>query len=126
MSTLPEVTTYLEALSPERRQCIEQVRTAILKRLPDAIETMHYNMPTYAHKGHLVAALASQKLYMSLYILPHDLLPHFADDIAPFNCGKSCIRFKKLEEAQVELLARIVHYASDHYPESKLYGKMPA
>ena len=43
------------------------------------------------------------------------------------NCGKSCIRFKILEEGDVDLVERIIMYVGTTYmgvaPELKMFAK---
>lgn len=61
---------------------------------------------------------------MALYIMPYDLLDNFAEELKGFNCGKSCIRFKALDEGEIDILIRILDFVGPNYPKSKFYGKM--
>ena len=88
---------YLAALPEKRRQPIDTVRTLILETVPGAEESMRYGMPTYDVNGSPLAALASQKQYMSLYVDVDELAAHKAA-FSHLNCGKSCIRFRKLDD----------------------------
>lgn len=75
------VEEYLAELSPERRSEIATVRKVILDNLPDGyVERMQYGMISYVipletypvtyNKQPLgLASLASQKNYMSLYLM---------------------------------------------------------
>ena len=67
------VDAYLEALPAERRQALETIRTLMREAAPDARETMHYGMPTYDLAG-MLFAFASQKRYMSLYVIETDVV----------------------------------------------------
>ena len=58
---------YFEALEPDRKQALESLRTLIMQLAPEIKETMRYNMPTY-QLDEVIAAMASQKHYMSLYL----------------------------------------------------------
>ena len=121
-----QVQAYLDALTGDRRDAIDQVRSAILQALPGVVEDFRYKMPTFHVDGQIVAALASQKQYMALYIMPYDLLEPLKPELSKFNMGKSCIRFRKLEEGDVALFTRVVTHAAEQYPNSSLYGKMPS
>jgi uncharacterized protein YdhG (YjbR/CyaY superfamily) len=43
-----EVEAYFQALAPERRSALEELRSLILEAAPDGVETMRYRMPTNA------------------------------------------------------------------------------
>ena len=118
------ISNYFENLSEDRKKNIEDVRELIKMTYPDIEETMHYKMPTYVLNDEILCALASQKQYMALYIMPHDLLEDFRDELEKYDCGKSCIRFKKLENEDLELFERILQYTGKNYPKSEFYGKM--
>ncbi len=72
---------YLAELTPDRRESIAAVRDVILSHLPTGyVETMQHGMIAYVipleeypvtYNGHpsVYAQLASQKSYMSLYLM---------------------------------------------------------
>ena len=86
---------------------------------------MDYKMPTYDIDGFIHFALASQKHYMALYVMHYDLLDHFAEPLSKYNCGKSCIRFKKLEEDTFSLLREIIIYCYQNAERSTFYKRYP-
>lgn len=124
------VAQYLAELPPERRQAIEAVRQTILQNLDaDYEEGMQYGMIGYfvPHRIYpagyhcdpklplCFAALASQKNYMSIY------LPVYADSAEErafraawiktgkkLDMGKCCIRFKKLDDVALDVIARTI------------------
>lgn len=120
------VSEYLNKLPEDRKKIIEDVRKLIKMTHPEIEETMHYKMPTYILNDEILCALASQKQYMALYIMPHDLLKDFREELEKYDCGKSCIRFKKLEDEDLELFERILQYTGKNYPKSEFYGKLNA
>ena len=71
---------------------------------------MLYGVPTFHINGQPLFALASQKDYISFYLMPKEMLSAFAHDLRTRNCGKSCIRFKRLEQEDMALLERIVKF----------------
>ena len=101
------VDVYLEGLTPKRKEALEQVRSLILNTVPDAEESMKYNMPTYDYAGEGLCAFASQKQYMSLY-MDVDLVEEHTDELSHLNVGKSCIRFSKLENLPLETVEEIL------------------
>lgn len=101
------VDAYLAGLTWERKEALIWLRALIFKTVPDAEESMKYNMPTYDYAGEGLCAFASQKQYLSLY-MDVDLVEEHADELSHLNVGKSCIRFTKLEKLPLETVEQIL------------------
>jgi uncharacterized protein YdhG (YjbR/CyaY superfamily) len=118
---------YFELLPADRQQPMVRLRQLVRKYWPKAKEDMAYGMPTYHLEGQPVFALASQKHHMTFYVMPYDLLSAFKHDLRTRNCGKSCIRFRRLEEEDVELVERIIKYVGTTFaggaPKLKMFAK---
>ena len=122
------VEQYLSELPESRREAIEKVRDVVLANLPEGYEEamnwgmITYQVPlkthpdTYNGKPLMYAALASQKNHMSVY-----LTGIYMDDQARqgfeskykatgkrYDVGKSCVRFKKLEDLPLPLIGESV------------------
>jgi uncharacterized protein YdhG (YjbR/CyaY superfamily) len=104
--TTAEVDTYFSDLEPDRQAALERVRELIFETVPGLSETMRYRMPTY-ELDEVVVALASQKNYMSLY-MDTELVEKYRSDLGHLNCGKSCVRFRKIDELPLETIQRII------------------
>jgi hypothetical protein len=122
------VEEYLAGLPPDRREAISTVRRAILDNLPEGYEEgMDYGMIGYfiplkrypvTYNGHPLglAALASQKNYMAVYLMNvygHPETEKWFQEAyrgtgKKLDMGKSCVRFKKLEDLPVELIGQAV------------------
>ncbi len=114
---------YFDNVIDTRNAAMRSVRATIKEAWPNIEENMDYKMPTYSLNGEMLCALASQKSHMALYIMPHDLLNQFSGKLKKFNMGKSCIRFKKLEDSDLHLFAQILKYTGEKYPDSEYYGR---
>lgn len=101
------VETYLRNAPQERRAILEHLRELVLKTIPDASETLRYKMPTYERGEHIACAFASQKHYISLY-LDTELLEKYGAAFAHLETGKSCVRFKRLEDLPQDTIVRIL------------------
>ena len=106
MGQVPEVDRYLQRLPAARRDALTTVRALIHEVAPHVQETMRYNMPTYDTDVPL-CAFASQKNYISLY-LDTDLVEKHREELAHLNVGKSCVRFKKLDDLPLETVRQIL------------------
>ena len=103
MSEKPaSVEEYLARLDSNRRHILESLRKLVRRAAPQASETLRYGMPTYELNGH-VAAFASQKHYVSLY-LDTELVAEHQSDFGHLNCGKSCIRFNRLDQLPLDVV----------------------
>ncbi len=139
------VAQYLKELPADRRQAIEAVRETILKSLPKGYEEgMQYGMigyyvplSIYPDGYHCdpkqplpFAHLASQKNYMSLYLMCNysdgEAKEWFAkawtDAGKKLVMGKSCVNFKKLDDVPL----KVVGQAIKRYPVKKFIATYEA
>jgi hypothetical protein len=130
-SKATSVAAYLAELPEERRQAIEAVREVIRKNLDAGFEEgMQYGMIGYFVPHSLYppgyhcnprqplpfAALASQKNYMSLYLMSvyseanqrKQFESAWAKSGKKLNMGKSCVRFGKLEDVALDAIGEAI------------------
>lgn len=127
---------YLDSLPEDRRDAIEAVAAAVRKGLPEGYaEELRWGMiswevpletypETYNGQPLAYVSLASQKRHMALY-----LMGIYSDEgnrewfeksleergIKP-DIGKSCVRFKKLEDLPLDLVtAAVGRFTVDDY-----------
>jgi hypothetical protein len=121
-ATTPE--EYLAGLTRERSRALTRVRDAINRSVqPGYEEAISYGMiawqvplskypDTYNKKPLLLAALANQKNYMSLYLMPIYSNPKFLEMLTssekPLKMGKSCINFRYVEELPLAAICNII------------------
>jgi hypothetical protein len=119
---------YLRGLPEERRGVVEAVREVVLGNLPDGYEEavrwgmLSYELPlarypkTYNGQPLAYAALAAQKSHFALYLTGAHADPEHAGWIADefaqagkrLDMGKSCLRFRKLDDLPLEVVARSI------------------
>lgn len=122
------VKDYLASLPDDRRAAMSTVRAVIRKNLPKGIvETMNWGMIVYevplsvvpdTYNGQPLAfvGLASQKNYMSVYLMAiyaNDTLREtFEEEYRAtgkrLDMGKSCVRFRTIDDLPLDLLGRAV------------------
>ncbi len=127
-TTAKTVAQYLEAVPADRKELIEFLHEFIQKAAPTLKPHFASNMLGYgsfpyrnAKKQPIewpVIALANQKNYVSLYVCAVDkgtyVAEKFASDLGKASVGKSCIRFKKLEEIHLPTLKKVIQFAAKH------------
>lgn len=127
-TTATSVQDYLVSLTSEQRSVIDSVRSMILSHLPSGfVETINWGMlsyevplelypNTYNKKPLSYIGLAVQKQYYSLYLMPaymdqnvyQTLMDAFERAGKKLSMGKSCIRFKKVEDLPLNLIGSII------------------
>lgn len=130
-SAATTVSEYIAGLPEDRQKVVEAVRKVVRKNLPKGItEQMQYGMIGWVvpHKVYPAgyhckpsdpvpfAALASQKNHLSLYLLTayeddgtaQWLKDEFAARGKKLDMGKSCVRFKKLEDLPLDVIGQVV------------------
>ena len=127
-STATTIKEYLAEIPEDRREAITKVRNIILKHLPEGYEEalnwgmITYQVPlevypdTYNKKQLMYAALANQKNHMAVYLtgiymdegLYQDFEEKYRDTGKRYDVGKSCVRFRKLEDLPLELIGESI------------------
>lgn len=122
------VEEYLDELPDDRREAISSIRDVINENLPDGYaESMSSGMigwgipledypDTYNGQPLGVVALASQKNHMALYLmgiyadegLEEWFRQQYADRGLKLDMGKSCLRFKRLEQVPLDVIGEVV------------------
>lgn len=102
----PDVDSYLSKLPDDRRATLETLRGMILQAVPQAKETMQYGMPVFEYEGGMFG-LAAQKNYLSLYMAVTVVEKHRAE-LPGLSIGKSCIRFKRLDQLPLEVIQEMM------------------
>ena len=113
---------YINSLTPDRKAIIISIDRLIQKTVPGLKPNFLYNMLGYGEFDYInykkenikwpVVALASQKNYISLYVCAvvdgQYLAEKYKVDLGKVSVGKSCIRFKKLEHLNLEVLKKLL------------------
>ena len=122
------VAAYLDSVPADRRPAIEAVRDVINANLPDGFEEgvefgmLSWHVPlerypdTYNGRPLGIVALANQKHHMAVY-----LMGVYSDEAdaawfrerwlatgRPLHMGKSCVRFRGLDDVALDVLGEAV------------------
>ena len=115
MSTTNEITfdDFIAALPVERQQPAMQVWQLVRQAVP-AGYTEHIG-PKYLEfraGPEMCIALANQKSYLSLHLVPMYLMPALQEQLAAaaprLKMGKGCLNFKTVEELPLDALAEVI------------------
>lgn len=120
------VQDYISQIEEPRKTAIASLHALISKTLPHLPATIQYNMIGYGSYHYRYAtgregdapiiALASQKNYISIYAHAVTgegkyLAEAYAHRLGKVNVGKSCIRFKRVEDLNTAVLTDLLKEA---------------
>ena len=122
---------YIERLNEPRRAEIKALHELIRQTVPQLEPTMEFGMPGYGtfhyryatgREGDwMLIGLASNKNYISLYVMAGSpdgryLAETYKDRLPKASIGKSCIRFKRLGDVDQEVLTLLLRQAAQWMP----------
>ena len=126
------VSEYLEQIPESWKPIIKHLRSQIIQHIPEGfVESIRWGMityevpleisgPTYNKQPLAVVSLAAQKNYCSLYLTAvyadaekrEYLMDAFERQKLKADMGKSCIRFKKLEDIPLDEILTLIKQTS--------------
>ncbi len=113
------IDNYLATLPDQRRESLIELRSWIHEALPDSTDVIEYGMPG-VFQDSLVCSYKSQKNYMSLYMDVDVVEKHKKDlDEAGLNCGKSCIRFRRIDQLSEDLIKTMLRETTEKQAAEK-------
>jgi len=127
-SSATAVKEYLDDLPKDRRAVVAKVRKMVLKNLPKGYResiswgVISYEIPlqrypdTYNKKPLCYVGLAAQKNHFALYLMGAYASPEQAAALKAalaktgkkLDMGKSCLRFKKVEDLPLDAIGNII------------------
>jgi uncharacterized protein YdhG (YjbR/CyaY superfamily) len=107
-SSAKTVDAYMNELPAERRDPLAEVRVSCRRSLVGFDEAMVYGMPSYSRDGVVEIAFASQKTYISLYVLRSDVLNRYRGEFSRASLGKGCIRFRSASRIDMPIVEAIL------------------
>ena len=112
-SDFRSVDDYLAAQPAEAQPVLRQVREAIRRALPEAEETISYQIPAYRLNGGTVIYFAGWKAHYSIYPASGGLVEALGEALAPYAISKGTIRFPYGAPVPTDLIARIAVFLAD-------------
>ena len=125
------IEAYFADLPEDRHAAMHNIRTTILENLPSGFEEVMHGMPSYVVPLSTFPAgyhctpntplpflsFASQKNFIALYhfgmYVDQELMQWFVTEYpkhvkTKLDMGKSCVRFKKIEQIPYDLIGQLV------------------
>ena len=101
------VDEYLAAQPEAQRLKLEQVRAAIRKAVPEAVEVIGYRMPGYKLHGKPLLYFAGFQEHYSLFAASGTFFAELAEELRGFELRKGTVHFPLGKPVPVKLITRI-------------------
>jgi uncharacterized protein YdhG (YjbR/CyaY superfamily) len=99
--------------SPENtREKLEKIRSVVKEMVPEAEETISYNMPAFRYHGVLIY-FAGFKGHIGFYPGDARTIGIFEDQLKGFETSKGTIRFPLDKDLPMELIKTIVQFRAN-------------
>lgn len=103
-----DVDAYIAKQPIGAQPILQRVRRIIRKVLPDAEETISYQIPAYKLHGRYVVYFAGWKQHWSLYPVTGHARAVLSTELEPYQHSKGTVRFQLDEPVPAKLVERIV------------------
>lgn len=101
------VDEYIAAQPAPVRAKLEQVRAAIRRAAPDAVEVIGYRMPGYKLHGKAMLYFAAFQEHYSLFAASGTFFAELQDELKGYELRKGTVHFPLSEPVPVKLISRI-------------------
>ena len=101
-----DVDAYIARAPEEVQGKLKEIRSAIKKAAPTAVERISYGMPYYDYKGRL-AYFAFAKAHIGLYI-PTPVIDEHKNELADYETAKATVRFPLDKKIPVTLIKKLI------------------
>lgn len=99
---------YIEEFPKDVQKILQQLRATIKAAVPDAEETISYQIPTFTLKGNLVH-FAAYKSHIGFYPAPSGIKT-FAQELSKYETAKGTVKFPIKDPLPLELISNIVKF----------------
>ena len=108
---------YIASCPPEYRERLEKLRQVIKEAIPEASETISWNMPSFRYHG-IVAQFMLHKNHIGFYPFPSGI-ELFLQDSSNYKTGKGSIQFPHSEPIPYELVRKVILFRAEENKKKK-------
>ncbi|WP_333663345.1 DUF1801 domain-containing protein [Chishuiella changwenlii] len=117
MSSFSNIDEYIAGFDGDKKTLLQNIRQLIKDFVPEAKETINYNMPTYRLNGNLIH-FAMFKNHLGLYPGP-DTINHLKEDLINFKTTKGAIQIPLDIPLPKDLIQKILLHKIDLMKDQK-------
>ena len=102
------IDAYLRGFEPEKRLALEKLRKTIKAIVPDAEETISYNMPAFRLDGKVIAGFIAAKDHLSYFPFSGRTVATLKADLTKYSTNSGTIRFSVDKPLPVSLVKKLI------------------
>lgn len=107
MSVIDE---YLKKFEMPKRKELERIRSIAKKIVPDAEESIGYDMPTLRYKGHSFLGFTIHKEHLGIYPYGGEVIEALKNQLKEYGLSKGTIRVPFDHPISENMLKKIIIY----------------
>jgi len=104
-----DIDEYIAGFPKDTGEMLKQVRQAIQKAAPDAVEKISYAMPAFTLNGKNLVYFAAYEHHIGFYAAP-TAHAAFKEDFSTYKTGKGSVQFPLDELMPLKLIAKVVKF----------------
>jgi uncharacterized protein YdhG (YjbR/CyaY superfamily) len=104
---------YIAGFPPDTKKTLERVRTLIRNAVPNAEETISYQIPAFKVGGRVAIYFAAWKEHYSLYPAGEALVQKLGTELSRYEVTKGTIRFPLSEPVPAKLIEQIAQFKAE-------------
>jgi len=102
-----DVDDYLSRLPKASRNALENLRRTIKSIVPEAVEVISYQIPTFKYKGRMLVSYAAFSEHCSFFPGAHPIEVH-QDKLSSYETSKGTVRFLVSKPLLAALVKKLV------------------
>ncbi|PJJ07581.1 uncharacterized protein YdhG (YjbR/CyaY superfamily) [Flavobacterium sp. 1] len=114
------VDEYISTFPKDIQLLLENVRASIIKKAPEAVESISYGMPAYKTNGKPLVYFAGYKKHIGFYATPTGH-KEFANELSNYKQGKGSVQFPIDHPVPYWLIEQIVVFRVKENEERKSF-----
>ena len=108
MAREERIDAYLAQRPADQRELLQRLRDQIARLVPEADETISYDMPAYKLGGRFLVSYAGWKAHCSIYPLTDAFLAEHEDELKAFGRTKGSLHFTPESPVPDELMEKLI------------------
>ncbi len=100
---------YIAGFAPDVQEKLKSIRKLVHDTIPEAVETISYQMPAFKYNGKILVYFAAFKNHIGFYATPEANLA-FKDELSEYKATKGTIQLPYNKPLPMELLRKIILY----------------
>jgi uncharacterized protein YdhG (YjbR/CyaY superfamily) len=102
------VQDYLASIPADAQEALENLRTVIRKVVPDAVEVISYQIPTFRYNERMLVAYSAHKNHCSLHLMSKSLMSVYKEELKPYETTTASIHFTLKQPLPPALVNRLI------------------